>query len=163
MIGDMDLYQLAEQLGQVLSASKYRLVTAESCTGGGIAKICTEVAGSSTWFDCGWVTYSNQSKQALLGVSAQTLIEQGAVSEATVIEMAQGALNRAKAQVAIAVSGIAGPTGGTELKPVGTVCIAWLIAGQNIQVKTFYFQGDRLSIRHSAVAEALHYLLFLLR
>lgn len=157
------LYKLAEQLGQVLSAAEYRLVTAESCTGGGIAKICTEVAGSSAWFDCAWVTYSNQSKQDLLGVSAQTLLEHGAVSEATVVEMVQGALKRAKAQVAIAVSGIAGPTGGTVYKPVGTVCIAWLIFGQEVQAKTFYFQGDRSKIRDSAVAEALRYLLSLLQ
>lgn len=158
-----DLYRLAEQLGQVLSAAKYKLVTAESCTGGGIAKICTEVAGSSAWFDCAWVTYSNQSKHDLLGVSTQTLVEHGAVSEATVVEMTQGALQRAKAQVAIAVSGIAGPTGGTASKPVGTVCIAWLIAGQEAQAKTFYFQGDRSSIRDSAVAEALRCLLSLLQ
>lgn len=160
---EVNVSLLAAQLGQVLVASDYRLVTAESCTGGGIATICTELAGSSAWFDCGWVTYSNQSKQRLLGVSAQTLLEQGAVSEAVVVEMAQGALNHSNAQVAIAVSGIAGPTGGTEYKPVGTVCIAWLISGQDIQVKTFYFQGDRLSIRHAAVAESLRYLLSLLQ
>lgn len=159
----VNLYVLAEQVGQILSAAGYKLATAESCTGGGIAQVCTEVAGSSAWFDCAWVTYSNESKQALLDVSAQTLLEQGAVSEAVVTEMVQGALKHSRAQVVIAVSGIAGPTGGSVSKPVGMVCIAWLIKGQGIRSKIFYFQGDRTEIRNQAIAESLCGLVILLQ
>lgn len=159
----VNLYVLAEQVGQILSTAGYKLATAESCTGGGIAQVCTEVAGSSAWFDCAWVTYSNESKQALLDVSAQTLLEQSAVSEAVVTEMVQGALKHSRAQVVIAVSGIAGPTGGSVSKPVGMVCIAWLIKGQGIRSKIFYFQGDRTEIRNQAIAESLRGLVILLQ
>jgi nicotinamide-nucleotide amidase len=157
-----DLSTLVQRLGQTLSAVGYKLVTAESCTGGGIAKICTEFAGSSAWFECGWVTYSNQSKQDLLGVSPQILFEHGAVSEATVMAMAQGALNRSQAQVAIAVSGIAGPDGGTASKPVGMVCIAVVIKARFAQAQTYYFQGQRAQVREQAIFEALQWVEHLL-
>src|SRR5579871_3031250 len=117
-----------ERLARWASGAGHRIATAESCTGGWIAKVCTDLAGSSRWFECGFVTYSNAAKIRDLGVSARTLAEQGAVSEATVREMAAGALRRAAVDIAVAVSGIAGPDGGSSEKPVGTVwfCVARL-------------------------------------
>lgn len=153
--GDVALAALAQALGARLEAARDRLVTAESCTGGWIAKTVTDVAGSSSWFDCGLAVYSYEAKQALLGVRAQTLEEQGAVSRDTAIEMVSGALVHSGASVAVAVTGIAGPGGGTEDKPVGTVWIAWKRRGGYPQAELFHFDGDRDAVRRRTVAEAL--------
>ncbi|NOZ11012.1 MAG: CinA family protein [Gammaproteobacteria bacterium] len=151
---------LAQQIGELMVSRKWLLTTAESCTGGGIAQVMTSVAGSSRWFDCGFVTYSNIAKQDMLGVPVQTLVEQGAVSEATVIAMALGALGHSQAHVAVAVSGIAGPGGGTETKPVGTVWFAWAVKDTTmkdaaVDTDRQCFQGDRLAVREQAVRYAL--------
>ena len=154
-----DFPLLAETLGAELLRRKWTLATAESCTGGWAAKVVTQVSGSSQWFDRGFVTYNNIAKQEMLGVSTETLEQHGAVSEATVREMAAGALRHSHAQVALAISGIAGPGGGTPQKPVGMVCFAWAIAdGAHIAV-THHFEGNRDSIRHQAVQTALEGLL----
>lgn len=155
-------YLLVERLGTQLQQAGLCLVIAESCTGGGVAKACTDVAGSSTWFDSAFIVYSNAAKQRLLAVSAQTIEQYGAVSEAVVLEMARGALQQSSAQVAVAVSGIAGPGGGSTYKPVGTVCIACIIEGQTEWVQTFYLQGDRAKVREQAIFECLSSILTLL-
>lgn len=136
-------------------ARGWMLVCAESCTGGGIAAAITDIAGSSQWFDRGFVTYTNQAKQDMLGVSSQTLEHEGAVSEATVKEMVAGALLHSQAQIAVAVSGIAGPGGGTPDKPVGTVCLAWQVKGEQPVVNTKHFSGDRAAVREQSVETAL--------
>lgn len=151
-----DLTPLSEAVGQWLAARHWKLATAESCTGGGIAELITATAGSSEWFDCGFVTYSNESKQMLLGVSANTLATHGAVSEATAREMVTGALARSQAQLAVAVSGIAGPGGGSPGKPVGTVCFAWGLKGAAVTSEARIFSGNRQSVRHNAVRHALN-------
>jgi len=150
---------LAEQLGERLLARGERVTAAESCTGGLIAGAITEVAGSSNWFDMGFVSYSNAAKQQLLGVRGQTLAEHGAVSEATVREMAAGALVAAKADWAVAVSGIAGPGGGSAEKPVGLVWFG-LVGPQGL-VRAFSrrFDGDRAAVRSQTVEAALTALL----
>ena len=152
---DADLHALADTLGERLRANHDRLVTAESCTGGWIAKTVTDIAGSSDWFDCGMAAYSYEAKQALLGVRAQTLETLGAVSRETVIEMVSGALVNSGASVAVAVTGIAGPGGGTEDKPVGTVWIAWKRRGGYPKAELFHFDGDREAVRRQTVAAAL--------
>lgn len=152
---DADLHALADALGQRLRANHDRLVTAESCTGGWIAKTVTDIAGSSDWFDCGLAAYSYEAKQALLGVRAQTLEVQGAVSRETVIEMVSGALVNSGASVAVAVTGIAGPGGGTDDKPVGTVWIAWKRRGGYPKAELFDFDGDREAVRRQTVSAAL--------
>lgn len=131
------------------------LATAESCTGGWIAQAVTTVPGASAWFERGFVVYSNAAKEELLGVRPATLAAHGAVSEETVREMAEGALERSRAQVAVAVSGIAGPTGGTPEKPVGTVCLAWAVRSGPTRVETRRFSGDREAVRRQAVEAAL--------
>lgn len=133
----------------------WQLATAESCTGGWIAKICTDVAGSSTWFDRGFITYSNEAKQDMLGVRAETLAQFGAVSEAVVAEMAAGALRYSRAHIALAVSGIAGPGGGSPEKPVGTVCFGWAVRGGEVTTTTCHFAGDREAVRWQSVVFAL--------
>lgn len=143
----------AAKVGADLQAKGWRLATAESCTGGWISQTMTAVAGSSSWFDCGFVTYSNISKTRMLGVSERTLEARGAVSEATVLEMARGALSRSGAQVAVAVSGIAGPDGGSADKPVGTVWIAW-VWPTGEAARRFHFEGDRAAVRAQTVAAA---------
>jgi nicotinamide-nucleotide amidase len=149
-----DLHALARRLGDRLAAAGLMLATAESCTGGWIAKCVTDIAGSSAWLDRGFVTYSNAAKQDLLGVDATTLDEHGAVSEPVVRQMAAGALARSAAQVAVAVSGVAGPGGGSADKPVGTVCFGFgLPAG--ITTETLHFAGDREAVRRQSVAHAL--------
>ena len=153
---DEALAQLAHDTGARLQANRDMLVTAESCTGGWIAKVVTDIAGSSAWFDCGMAVYSYEAKQALLGVRPQTLEEHGAVSRETVIEMVSGALVHSGATVAVAVTGIAGPGGGTGDKPVGTVWIAWKRRGGYPQAEVFHFDGDRDAVRRRTVAEALH-------
>ncbi len=132
---------------------------AESCTGGWIAKSVTDIAGSSACFDRGFVTYSNEAKQELLGVTAETLDAHGAVSEATVREMALGALAHSRAAVTVAVSGIAGPGGGTPEKPVGTVWFAWVREGGAVNARCERFSGDRAAVRRQAVAVGLQGLL----
>lgn len=153
---DTDLYQLAERTGRALQRCGLRIATAESCTAGWIAKALTDVPGSSQWFECGYVTYSNAAKVRDVGVSARTLQEHGAVSEATVREMAQGALDVSLSELAVAVSGIAGPDGGTAAKPVGTVWFAiaaraWL----EPRCEARHFEGDRDAVRRQTVAHAL--------
>lgn len=131
------------------------LCTAESCTGGWIAKTVTDVSGSSAWFDCGMAAYSYEAKQALLRVRSETLMEHGAVSKETVLEMVSGALITSSASLAVAVTGIAGPGGGLPGKPVGTVWIAWKRRGKYPKAEIFYFKGDREAVRRQTVAVAL--------
>lgn len=152
---DVELSTLSAETGALLQARGWMLSTAESCTGGWIAEVVTATAGSSLWFDCGFVSYSNESKQALLGVAPVTLLEHGAVSEETVREMVSGALERSRAQLALAVSGIAGPGGAVAGKPVGTVCFAWGLRGQPAISKTLCFTGDREAVRRQTVLHAL--------
>ena len=137
------------------------LATAESCTGGWVGQVVTAVPGSSHWFDRGFITYTNNAKQQMLGVSTDLLARYGAVSEQTARAMAEGALERSDAQVSLAITGIAGPGGGTRDKPVGTVCFAWAMEDRDTQTKRLQFDGDRQAIRQQAVAEALSGLLAL--
>lgn len=146
--------QLAAQLGRQMLQQGWRLTCAESCTGGGVAQAVTSIAGSSGWFEFGFVTYANRAKHELLGVPAALLRSDGAVSEAVVQAMARGACRVAGAELAIALSGIAGPDGGTENKPVGTVWFAWL-AGEHLVTRCCRFSGDRQAIRQQAVLMAL--------
>ncbi|HKT42388.1 MAG TPA: CinA family protein [Rhodanobacteraceae bacterium] len=152
---DVALHRSVEQVADMLRASGGMLATAESCTGGWIAKACTDLAGSSEWFESAAVTYSNRAKQALLGVTSDTLEKRGAVSRECALEMVAGALLRFEATVAVAVTGIAGPTGGTPEKPVGTVWIAWQRRGGEARVERFGFDGNRDAVRRQAVAAAL--------
>ena len=146
---------LAESLGRALKAKRAQLVTAESCTGGWAAQVVTAIAGSSEWFERGFVTYSNASKEELLGVPARTLERYGAVSEETAREMALGALARSHASVAVAITGVAGPAGGTPAKPVGTVCFAWARRGAAVRSETRHFSGDREAVRRQSVEHGL--------
>jgi nicotinamide-nucleotide amidase len=155
---DPDLEALATRVARVLLASGRQLVTAESCTGGWIAKACTDLPGSSRWFRGGVVAYSNELKAALLGVRPETLASEGAVSEAVVREMAVGALERLGGDVAVAVSGIAGPDGGSPDKPVGTVWLAFAVrhpGGDRVGAVEARFGGDREQVRRMAVHRAL--------
>ena len=145
---------LARKVGDALKARGLKLVTAESCTGGWVAMALTAIAGSSDWFERGYVTYSNEAKHEALGVSAGTLRRHGAVSEETAREMAAGALARSQGQLALAITGVAGPTGGSAEKPVGTVCFAWA-DGSKIVSETRRFDGDRESVRRQSVIHAL--------
>jgi nicotinamide-nucleotide amidase len=156
--GDSDLLRLAMKVGSLLVDAEHRLVTAESCTGGWIAKVLTDVPGSSSWFLGGVVAYSNTLKQSLLGVLPSTLVAHGAVSEATAREMAIGALETLGGQVAVAVTGIAGPDGAQPGKPVGTVWFGWAWrAGDEIETRVAMetFSGDREAVRRQTVARAL--------
>ena len=157
-----DATRLVDALAQALSERNYALATAESCTGGWIAKLLTDKPGSSAWFERGLVTYSNDAKQELLAVSANTLERYGAVSAETVAEMAQGALRHSHAQVSVAVSGIAGPDGGSTEKPVGTVWLAWAMVPNVVTTRHHVFTGDRDSVRQQAVQAALQGVLQLL-
>lgn len=150
-----DLNIIAEQVGAALKSRGLMLASAESCTGGWVGEAVTSVAGSSHWYDRGFITYTNESKQEMLGVSAQTLAEFGAVSEQTVREMAAGALKHSRAYITLAISGVAGPGGGTPDKPVGTVCMAWAVREGAGLSQTFHFLGDRTAVRRQAVAAAL--------
>ncbi|MBD9367652.1 CinA family protein [Xanthomonas sp. XNM01] len=152
---DRALRELAQSLGERLRTSRDRVVTAESCSGGWIAKCLTDIAGSSDWFDCGMVAYSYEAKQALLGVRPQTLEHYGAVSRETAIEMVSGALVNSGASVAVAVTGIAGPGGGSADKPVGTVWIGWKRRGGYARAEVFHFDGDRDAVRRQTVERAL--------
>ena len=156
---DAELGALARRLAEALLAQHLFVSTAESCTGGWIAKTLTDLAGSSAWFDCGFITYSNDAKCALLGVSPMTLARHGAVSEQTTAAMVRGTLERAEADLALSISGVAGPTGGSPEKPVGTVCFGWGRAGETPGTATCHFDGDRESVRYQAVIFALEELL----
>ena len=145
---------LAKKLGRKLKSARALLVTAESCTGGWAAQVVTSVPGSSDWFERGFVTYSNAAKKALLGVRPRTLKDHGAVSEETAREMARGALARSEGSVALAITGVAGPTGGSRDKPVGTVCFAWA-RGRKVKSETRRFRGDRANVRRRSVIHAL--------
>ena len=145
---------LAAKIAERLKSAGQVLASAESCTGGWAAQVVTSVAGSSGWFDRGFVTYSNEAKREMLGVEAATLEKHGAVSEETAREMAAGALARSRATVSLAITGVAGPTGGSRSKPVGTVCFAWAAAG-GVRSETRHFKGDRESVRKQSVVHAL--------
>lgn len=148
--------QIARIVGEKLLDKGWMLTTAESCTGGMISMLVTDVAGSSQWFDRGFVTYTNESKQQMLGVSETTLVRYGAVSLQTVAEMAKGAITNSSAHCSIAISGIAGPGGGSEQKPVGTVCIAWLTPKTDVISESYLFSGGREQIRKQAAFQALN-------
>jgi nicotinamide-nucleotide amidase len=150
--------QLVEKLAQQLTTKKLKLSTAESCTGGGLAFYLTNLSGSSDWFDCGFVTYSNFSKQKLLNVKSDTLKKFGAVSEETAREMAEGAIKQSQANVSMAITGIAGPAGGTKEKPVGLVWFAWTM-NQKTQAEKKIFSGTRETIREQAIDFAMTKLL----
>ena len=160
---DKALYELAEKAGRTLSDRGLMLVTAESCTGGWIAEAVTAVPGSSGWFERGFVTYTYISKREMLGVRGDTLEQHGAVSEAVVLEMVSGALQASHAQVGIAVSGVAGPSGGTPEKPVGTVCFAWGMKDRAPRAETRHFPGDREAVRRASVIRALEVMIELIQ
>lgn len=150
------VHELAARVGEALKGKGLMLVTAESCTGGWVAQAMTSVGGSSSWFERGFVTYSNEAKREMLGVEARTLDMHGAVSEEVVRAMAQGALAHSAAQVSVAITGVAGPTGGTPEKPVGMVWLAWARTGGTLDCRMRHYSGDREQIRLQAVMDALH-------
>lgn len=149
------IYKLAEKLGEILLKRRLHCAVAESCTGGSLAAAITDIAGSSQWFDRGFVTYTNKAKEELLDVPPSILSSHGAVSEATVLCMAQGAIQKSDAEMSIAISGIAGPGGGSPEKPVGTVWVAWAGDEQPPYAKCYVLKGDRAAIRQQAVQVAL--------
>jgi nicotinamide-nucleotide amidase len=153
------LTRLAAAIGARLKARGSMLATAESCTGGWVAQAVTSVSGSSDWFERGFVTYSNDAKREMLGVRAETLERFGAVSEETAREMALGALAASRAQLAVAITGVAGPTGGTPAKPVGMVCLAWASKEGRVDAVTKHFVGTREEVRRQSVVCALEGLL----
>jgi nicotinamide-nucleotide amidase len=146
---------LASQVGQQLIGREMMVVTAESCTGGLVAGALTDIAGSSAWFERGFVTYSNHAKIEDLGVAPDLIETHGAVSEEVARAMAEGALLESRAQVAVAITGVAGPAGGTRDKPVGTVCFAWALMELPVHSETMHFDGDRASVRAQSVRHAL--------
>lgn len=148
-----------EKLAQLMLDRNWRMATVESCTGGWIAQSLTSLSGSSDWFDCGLVTYSNRAKERFAGVSQELIAAHGAVSAEVALAMAAGTRSRIDVEVAVAVTGIAGPSGGSEQKPVGTVYIAWEIAGRDPLVERFHFHGDREAIRRQSVATAIEELI----
>lgn len=158
-VDDAKLTDLAAAVAMQLKAHGRVFAAAESCTGGWISKVCTDLAGSSAWFERGLVTYSNRAKAELLGVKPATLDRYGAVSEMVAAEMARGARSSAHVDYAVAVTGIAGPDGGSPDKPVGTVCFGWVGPEDEPETETMLFQGDRESIRRQTVAHALDGLL----
>ena len=149
------LVEQVNELARLLMSKGWMVAAAESCTGGWLAKVCTDLPGSSKWFERGFVTYTNEAKREMLGVLAATLNDYGAVSEETVAEMSRGALLHSHAQIAVAISGIAGPGGGSDTKPVGTVCFGWALEGGAAAVESCHFGGDREAVRLQAVAYAL--------
>ena len=150
-----DVTNAARALGRRCKRKRIVVATAESCTGGGVATAITRISGSAKWFDRGFVTYSNDAKREMLGVSARTLARHGAVSEEVAREMALGALTASPADLAVAITGIAGPTGGSRSKPVGTVWFAWAARGQMVQTRRFRFRGNRVDVRIQSVFFAL--------
>jgi len=161
-VSDEELHQLASELGDKLCARGWMLVTAESCTGGWVGQLVTALPGSSHWYERGFITYANAAKIEMLGVPADTIETYGAVSEETAHAMAAGALAHSHAQAALAISGIAGPGGGTPKKPVGLVCYGWALADGTAMSSTCRLDGDREEIRSRAVAAALRGLIDLL-
>ncbi|MGZ3182658.1 MAG: CinA family protein [Telluria sp.] len=153
-----ELFELAAQAGRALQAKGLLLTTAESCTGGGVSAAITDIAGSTAWFDCGFVVYSNASKTELLDVPAALIAQHGSVSEEVAAGMAEGALANSNAHVALSTTGIAGPTGAVPGKPVGTVCFAWSRQGHTY-TERLIFQGDRQAVREQTVRHALQGLL----
>lgn len=160
---DADLKLLSATVGAALRRHKSTLACAESCTGGLVGEIVTATAGSSEWFDRGFVTYSNTAKEEMLGVPAGVIAAHGAVSEETAQAMATGALTRSHADVSLAITGIAGPGGGSSGKPVGTVCFGWCRTGGPVKTETAHFSGTRENIRKQAAVHALNGLLGLLK
>jgi nicotinamide-nucleotide amidase len=152
---DVELEALAAELGRALVGRGWMCVTAESCTGGLVAGAMTAIAGSSDWFDRGFVTYSDEAKMEALGVPSMVLAGHGAVSEATARELASGAIARSRGDIAVAVTGIAGPSGGSPAKPVGTVCFAWSVRGGETTSATRQFEGGRTAVRRASVVVAL--------
>jgi len=152
---DSELMHLSARIGQALNARGATVTTAESCTGGWVAKVITDIAGSSAWFERGFVTYSNEAKSQMIGVKPATLEQHGAVSEPVVVEMAIGAIKAARADYAISISGIAGPDGGTATKPVGTVWFGFASAAGEGITRCECFSGDRENVRRQATAYAL--------
>ncbi len=150
---------LAAELGAALQARQWRCATAESCTGGLVAGAITAIAGSSAWFERGFVTYTNDAKTEMLGVTPDLLVDHGAVSIPVARAMAEGALAHSQAELAVAVTGVAGPGGGTAAKPVGMVCFAWALRGAGVVDATLQLPGDRAGVRDAAVAAALRGLL----
>ena len=159
---EQELRDLAEQLGECMTSKGMKLASAESCSGGWLAKIITDIPGSSAWFVASVVSYSNEAKQSLLNVSADTLAEFGAVSGDTVLEMSDGLFARTDADVAVSISGIAGPDGGSHDKPVGLVWISWGKRDKSVFANPFNFDGDREAVRRQSVKQALENLLDLL-
>jgi len=157
---DAALTDLSHRIGNTLASAGWVMATAESCTGGWIAEVITAISGSSAWFDTGFVTYSNTAKTRLLGVPEALLAEHGAVSRPVVEAMVSGALANSAANMAVAVSGVAGPNGGTPDKPVGTVCLAWAWPGETLFSETCHFEGDRTQIRRQTVIHALGTILY---
>jgi nicotinamide-nucleotide amidase len=153
-----DILDLAAKVGSALQEKGLLLTTAESCTGGGVAQAITEIAGSTSWFDCGFVAYSNASKTEMLDVPAALIAQLGTVSEEVAAAMATGALASSNAHVAVSTTGIAGPAGAVPGKPVGTVCFGWA-RGDTIHTERLVFAGDRQSVREQTVAHALQGLL----
>ncbi|MBI3285839.1 MAG: CinA family protein [Burkholderiales bacterium] len=154
--------ELAAQIGAALKAKNLLLTVAESCTGGGISQAITEIAGSSEWFDCGFVTYSNSSKTELLDISEVLIAQHGAVSEEIAAAMAEGALANSEAHVSLATTGIAGPAGGVPGKPIGTACFGWVVGGIT-HTERLVFSGDRHAVREQTVVHALDKLLRLIQ
>lgn len=152
---DEELEQLAMDVGRALKSTGLNLVTAESCTGGWVGEAVTAIAGSSDWFDRGFITYSNAAKRDVLGVAGITLIQHGAVSEETAREMALGALKQSRAQISVAITGVAGPGGGSADKPVGTVCFAWAKNDAALRSERRLLKGDRTEVRRQSVLIAL--------
>ena len=150
-----ELEALAAKLGALLLANGEKLATAESCTGGWVAQCLTAISGSSDWFERGFVTYSNEAKQEMLGVEPETLLKHGAVSETTASAMAAGALRHSHANWALSITGIAGPAGGSLEKPVGAVCFGWVGPDGRVEVESCFFPGSREEIRSQSVAHAL--------
>ena len=151
---EASLEGLASRIGDELASRNEMLVTAESCTGGWVSMLVTSIAGSSSWFDRGFVTYSNESKQEMLSVDKQVIEIHGAVSEETARHMVQGAMEHSRAQAGLSVTGIAGPGGGSIEKPVGTVCFGWLVDG-HCETETCHFSGNRQEIREQSVRKVL--------
>ena len=161
-VSDEELHQLAGELGDRLRARGWMLATAESCTGGWVGQLVTSLSGSSHWYERGFITYANAAKTEMLGMPAETIETHGAVSEETASAMAAGALANSHAQAALAISGIAGPGGGSPKKPVGLVCYGWALADGTLMSSTCRLDGDRDEIRSRAVAAALRGLIELL-
>ena len=149
------LERISSELGELLKLKDFTFTCAESCTGGWVGHALTSIPGSSEWFGSSFVTYSYEAKTEILGVSSQDLDSFGAVSEEIVEQMVSGAIDKSGADVGVAISGIAGPDGGTDTKPVGTVCFAWKINGQEIITSSEHFSGDRNEVRYSSVERAL--------